>query len=230
MSKVIDMSVWNACSENVSELSDAMAKAFGQLQNVVRNKVSHFAKKGKDGKPVPDYADLASCFDCIRTAYSTNGLSVSQTFHPYGEDGTIHLVTTVRHSSGQFERSYLPMPGRIPPQELAKTATYLKRIALCAIAGIAADDDDDGEQAEKSAASAAVNDEARIEKALAAKIRAAQDAETIAAVMDQVARGVSSSQLSDAAATRLRLVGGDAATKLAKKKPEAEKKQPAMAS
>lgn len=230
MSKVMDMSVWNACSDHVDELSSAMAKAFGQLQNVVRNKVSHFAKKGKDGKPIPDYADLASCFDCIRTAYSANGLSVSQTFHPYGEDGTIHLVTTVRHSSGQFERSYLPMPGRIPPQELAKTATYLKRIALCAIAGIAADDDDDGEQAEKSAANAAANDEARIEKALVAKVRASQDAEAIAAVMDQVARGVSSGQLSEAAASRVRLLGADCAAKLAKKQTKEEAKQPAMAS
>ena len=214
MNRVFDASVWNANSDHVDQISAAMAKAFGQLTNVVRNKVSHFAKKGKDGKPVPDYADLASCFECIRAAYATNGLSVRQTFHPYGEDGTIYLVTTVRHESGQFERSYLPMPGRVPPQELAKAATYLKRIALCAITGIAADDDDDGEQAERSHAAAEADTEKRWEKALTAKIREATKPEAVADVLDQITRGVSGGHLSQDVAKALRLVANEAADRL----------------
>ncbi len=224
MNRVFDASVWNANSDHVDQISAAMAKAFGQLTNVVRNKVSHFAKKGKDGKPVPDYADLASCFECIRAAYATNGLSVRQTFHPYGEDGTIYLVTTVRHESGQFERSYLPMPGRVPPQELAKTATYLKRIALCAITGIAADDDDDGEQAERSHAAAAADTEKRWEKALTAKIREATKPEAIADVLDQIARGVSGGHLSQDVAASLRKVASEAAGKF---RPAAAAAEPA---
>ncbi len=214
MNRVFDASVWNANSDHVDQISEAMAQAFGQLSNVVRNKVSHFAKKGKDGKPVPDYADLASCFECIRAAYATNGLSVRQTFHPYGEDGTIYLVTTVRHKSGQFERSYLPMPGRVPPQELAKAATYLKRIALCAITGIAADDDDDGEQAERSHAAAAADSEKRWEKAIASKLGEAKKPDAVAAVLDQIARGSASGHLSEAAATRLRVMANETAAKL----------------
>ena len=223
-------SVWQEASEQQDQLFAAHAAALGQLSNAPRTCISHFAKKDKQGKPIPDYADLATIFDTIRPAMTANGLSVTQSFMPHGDDGGMMLVTTLGHKSGQFQRSYLPMKGNVPPQSLASTATYLKRIAICAIVGIAADSDDDGEQANASHAAASVNDEGRIEKALTAKIRAAQDAESIAAVMDQVARGVSSSQLSEAAATRLRLIGGDAATKLAKKKPEAEKKQPAMAS
>lgn len=225
--RVFDQSVWAATSGEVNELSEAMALAFGQLTNVVRNKVSHFAKKGKDGTPIPDYADLASCFDCIRKAYSANGLSILQTFHPYGEDGTIYLVTTVRHKSGQFERSYLPMAGKIPPQELAKAATYLKRIALCAIVGIAADDDDDGEQANQSHQKAQANDEKRIERALVSKTRACQTAEDVAAVIEQAERGVASGQLGLESLAAIKRVAGEHATKLAK---AAVQKQPAMAS
>lgn len=214
MNKVADMSVWNACSEFVDELSAAMAKAFGQLQNVTRNKVSHFAKKGKDGKPVPDYADLASCFDCIRAAYAANGLSVRQTFHPYGDDGTIYLVTTIRHSSGQFERSYLPMAGRIPPQELAKTATYLKRIALCAAVGIAADDDDDGEQAQKSAITAAAEDSTRFERALVSKVRSCKSPEAVSEVVTQAERGLEQGKITADSLRAVKLVAAEVAVKL----------------
>jgi hypothetical protein len=228
MNRVIDMSVWSATSGDVDKLSEAMALAFGQLTNVVRNKVSHFAKKGKDGQPIPDYADLASCFECIRKAYSANGLSVTQTFHPYGEDGTIYLVTTVRHKTGQFERSYLPMKGNLAPQELAKSATYLKRIALCAIVGIAADDDDDGEQANKSHQQAQAADSQRVERALVSKVRSCKTAEEIAAVIEQAERGVAVQQLSLDSLAAIKRVGGEQATKLAK--AEAAKGQPALAS
>jgi 2,4-dienoyl-CoA reductase-like NADH-dependent reductase (Old Yellow Enzyme family) len=226
ITKFIGQSVWQEQSEHLDKLSEAAGKAFGMIGNVVRNKVSHYAKKDRSGQPIPDYADLASCFEAIRKAYSTHGLSVRQTFHPFGDDGTIYLVTTIRHSSGQFERSYLPMKGNIPPQELAKTATYLKRIALCAAAGIAADDDDDGEQADKSHQKAAVVDEKRIERALVSKVRSSKTAEEAQAVVEQAERGVAAQQLSLEALGRVRLAATDITQRL-REKAEADTKKTA---
>lgn len=207
---IINTSIWQERSDQVGELYAAMAKAFGEVKNAPRTCYSNWAKKDrKTGELLPDYADLATVFDTIRVVYGKHGLSIRQTFHPFKDDGTIYLVTTVGHSSGQFERSYLPMKGNIPPQELAKAATYLKRVALCAAVGIAADDDDDGESANRSTAAAAVNEEARIEKALADKIRAAKDAAGRQSEIERARKGVSEGMLSADAATRLQAIAAD---------------------
>lgn len=202
---IVNTTVWQERSENVADLYAAMGKAFGQLKNAPRTCFSNWAKKDrKTGELLPDYADLATVFDTIRSVYGANGLSIRQTFSPYRDDGTIMLVTTIGHSSGQFERSYLPMKGNVPPQELAKVVTYLKRVAICAAVGIAADDDDDGESANRSTAVATANDEARIEKALSDKIRSAKDATGRKAEIDRAARGVSEGMLPSAALDRLK--------------------------
>lgn len=223
-------SVWQEASEQLDQLFAAHAAALGQLKNAPRTCVSHFAKKDrKTGEPIPDYADLATILDTIRTAFAANGLSVTQTFMPHGEDGGMMLVTTLGHKSGQFQRSYLPMKGNVPPQSLASTATYLKRVALCAIAGIAADSDDDGEQANASHTAATISDEGRIEKALVAKVRASTDEEAVKAVLAQTERGVEAGQLSKASADRIGLVAADCIAKFTKPKPEPKPKRETVA-
>jgi hypothetical protein len=202
--------IWQEHSEHVDELYASMAKAFGELRNAPRTCFSNWAKKDrKTGELVPDYADLATVFDTVRAVYGKNGLSIRQTFHPHKDDGTIMLVTTIGHSSGQFERSYLPMKGNIPPQEIAKTATYLKRVALCAAVGIAADDDDDGETANRSAAVAVANDEARIEQALVSKVRAAKDSAARKSEVQRARKGVSEGMLPPSAAERIEKLAAD---------------------
>lgn len=206
----VNTSIWKEQSDQVNELYAAMGKAFGQLKNAPRTCFSNWAKKDrKTGELLPDYADLATVFDTIRAVYGAHGLSIRQTFSPYREDGTIMLVTTIGHSSGQFERSYLPMKGNVAPQELAKVVTYLKRVAICAAVGIAADDDDDGESANRSTAVAVANDEARIEKALADKIKAAKDAAGRKAEVERAAKGVSEGMLTAAAHDRLKRLADD---------------------
>lgn len=221
-------SLWTEASEQLDELFKAHAAALGALRNAPRTCVSHFAKKDKQGNPIPDYADLATIFDTIRKALADNGLSITQSFMPHGDDGGMMLVTTMGHSSGQFQRSFLPMKGNVPPQQLAAAATYLKRVALCAIVGIAADDDDDGETAQRTSAVAAANDEAKIERALIAKVRASKDEDGIDAVLSQTSRGVESGQLSKAAADRIAMFAKDCIAKLQPAKQE--KKEPALAS
>lgn len=196
-------SIWQEASEHLDLLFDAHSKALGVLKNAPRTCVSHFAKKGPDGKPIPDYADLATVIDTARAALSSNGLSITQSFMPYGEDGGMMLVTTMGHKSGQFQRSYLPMKGSVPPQQLAATATYLKRIAFCAIVGIAADDDDDGQQANMSHAAAEINDESRILTALMKKVRSAKTADARLAEVDRARKGVREGKLSQSSLDRL---------------------------
>lgn len=197
-------SIWIEASEHLDQLFAAHAVAIGQLKNAPRTCVSHFAKKDKQGVPIPDYADLATVIDTARAALSANGLSVTQAFMPYGDDGTMMLVTTLGHKSGQFQRSYLPMKGNVPPQSLASTATYLKRVAFCAILGIAADDDDDGAHANASHAAATVTDEPRIVSALSKKIRAAKDKKSRDAEIERAKKGVSEGMLSEKSLDSLR--------------------------
>lgn len=190
-------SIWQEASEHLDLLFAAHAVALGQLRNAPRTCVSHFAKRGKDGQPIPDYADLATILDTIRTPMAANGLSVTQSFMPHGDDGGMILVTTLGHKSGQFQRSYLPMKGNVAPQTLASTATYLKRVALCALVGIAADDDDDGQQANANAAAAVINDEPRIVAALTKKLKAAKDMPSRAAEIARAKKGVGEGKLSE---------------------------------
>jgi hypothetical protein len=218
-------SIWQERSEHVDELYASMAKAFGELRNAPRTCYSNWAKKDrKTGELLPDYADLATVFDTVRATYSKFDLSIRQTFHPFKDDGTLFLVTTIGHKSGQFERSYLPMKGNIQPQEIAKTATFLKRVALCAAVGIAADDDDDGETANRSTAVAVANDEARIERALADKIRAAKDAAGRKAEIERAKKGAGEGMLPESAVARLQLIAADLDAKQAAK-PEKPKKE-----
>lgn len=197
---------WAPSSEQLDKLLAAQSKALGQMKNAPRSSKSHFGM----------YADLATVMDTIRKPLTDNELSVTQCFVPY-DDQTLYLVTTLGHSSGQFIRSFLPVKATLQPQQLAATATYLKRVELTAIVGCAADDEDDGESAQKAAATATVNDEARIEKALIANVRAAKNEAAVQSVLDRMERGVESGQLSEVAAGRVALVAKDRVIQLTKK-------------
>ena len=187
---------WPASSKELDKLFEAKAKALGALKNAPRTSKSHYGM----------YADLATVLDTIRKPLSDNGLAVTQSFAPY-DDQHFVLITTLGHSSGQFIRSFLPVKASLQPQALAATATYLKRVELAAIVGVAAEDEDNGETAQKAAVTAAVTDEPRIEKALVAKVRAAATDAAVDAVITQTERGVEAGQLSSGAAARIRAAG-----------------------
>ena len=199
-------SLWVEASQTLDELFAAHAAACGQLRNAPRNCASHFAKKGQDGKPIPDYADLAIVWDTIRPALAANGLSITQSFMPHGTDGGMMLVTTLGHKSGQFQRSFLPLRGNVPPQQLAAAATYLKRVALCALVGIAADDDDDGVVANGAAAVAQVNNELLIVERAERALKDASTAEAKRKVLSHAERLVSDGTLPPSALERLKAI------------------------
>lgn len=127
-------------SENTAELSAALAKAQADMKAATFNRVNpHFKNK---------YADLSAVLDAIRKPLAANGLAMTQTTEI--RDGGFVLVTTLRHSTGQWVASEYPLPSGAKPQELGSALTYARRYSLSALACIAADDDDDAEGAQAS--------------------------------------------------------------------------------
>lgn len=128
-------------SESIVELAAAISKAQGQLTG---------AKKGSDNPFFKSkYADLAEVWDTARKPLSDNGLSVVQMTTV--NNGQVHLVTQLQHSSGQFIRGFYPLiPTKKDPQGYGSAITYARRYCLAACVGIA-QEDDDGNAASKHA-------------------------------------------------------------------------------
>lgn len=127
-------------SEQTAELAAALAKAQAQMKNAPFDKTNpHFRNK---------YASLASVLDTVRKPLADNGLSYTQVTQI--REGGFVLVTTLRHSSGQWVQSEYPLPVAAKPQELGSALTYARRYSLSALACISSDEDDDAEGARTS--------------------------------------------------------------------------------
>ena len=132
-------------SENINEISSALAKAQGQIENAIKDSSNPFFKS--------KYADLTSVWAACRKQLSENGLSVIQS--PEESSHGISVVTMLCHSSGQWIRSNYSMPcdsSKLTPQVIGSAITYARRYALSAMVGIAPHDDDDGNEASKKPA------------------------------------------------------------------------------
>jgi hypothetical protein len=197
---------WPASSPQLDELFAAHAKALAELKNAPRTSKSHFGM----------YADLATLIDTVRFPLSNHGLAFTQAFCVYDENYDV-LISTLSHSSGQFIRSFNRIRVNLPPQQYAATATYMKRVALSAIVGVAAEDEDDGETATRAAVVSHVEDESRIEKIGMAKLREAKSDEERADILAKAEKRVQEGTLSREALVRLAAAAVDAA--VAKPKP-----------
>lgn len=125
-------------SEQIDQISTALAKAQGEIKNPAKNSTNpHFKNK---------YADLTAGLDAIKDALSKNSIAVVQGTEADGD--TIILHTRLLHSSGQWIGGTYPvckMGGK--HQETGSAMTYARRYALFALVGIAGDEDDDGNAA-----------------------------------------------------------------------------------
>src|SRR5262245_7925704 len=111
-------------SEQTNELSAALAKAQAAMKAVPFDKVNpHYKSK---------YATLASVIETVRKPLADNGLGYTQTME-IREGGGLVLVTTLRHSSGQWIASEYPLRGTAKPQELGSELTYARRYSLSAL-------------------------------------------------------------------------------------------------
>lgn len=126
-------------SEQINELATALSRTQAQLHPASKNKKNPFFKS--------DYADLEASWECCRALLAANGLCVIQTTD-HAEDGSIELITTLAHASGQWIDGRYPIKAiKQDPQGVGSAITYARRYALQAIVGIVTGDDDDGEHA-----------------------------------------------------------------------------------
>lgn len=124
------------------------------------------------------YADLSTVLSAILPALSKHGIRLSQTFQPWGDDGSaMLLVTSLKHVSGEEESSRLPL---VQPTSSRGNAvhdwggavTYQRRYAILAIIGLAAgikDDDGDAFSAASTSASSGSSSASAIKKAAPVK-------------------------------------------------------------
>jgi hypothetical protein len=173
-------------SSSIGELTKAHSKALGQMRNAPRSQKGHYGM----------YADLATVIDAIRKPFSDNGLRFSQEFQPFGDQWV--LVTELSHVSGEWQRSALPINHKLKPQDFAAAATYMKRIALSAIAGVAAEDEDDGQAAQTAAMVSEVDETVRYEKILREKWESASDEKQRSQILSRAQKGVEAGKISQA--------------------------------
>lgn len=124
-----------------SKLALALSKAQGEMKAAKKDQDNPFFKS--------KYADLASVWEACREALSKNDLAVMQI--PEVRDGVVGIRTKLVHSSGEFEEGFFPLAvsANAKAQEMGSAMKYLRRYALEAIVGVAAEDDD-GNEAQKA--------------------------------------------------------------------------------
>jgi hypothetical protein len=120
-------------SEQINEIAAALAKAQGEIQNVVKDaKNPHFKS---------DYATLDAVTDTVRPVFAKHGLAIVQM--PTSDNGIATVETLITHSSGQWIRGGTSCPlSKADAQGLGSATTYLRRYATSAAANIAQTDDD----------------------------------------------------------------------------------------
>lgn len=120
-------------SDDRSELFAALSKAQAKITGAVKDSTNPFFKS--------KYADLATCLDAIREPLAENDLCIIQTTDNDG--GSVTVITTLGHSSGQWMTGELTMtPEKPGPQAFGICITYARRYAVAAIVGLAQIDDD----------------------------------------------------------------------------------------
>lgn len=123
-------------SEQIDKISEALAKAQGQMVNPLCNKTVTIP-----GKYSFNYADLSAVIEAIRKPLADNGICHTATL----DSATSILECRLTHSSGQFLSSDWALARNPDPKQMAGSITYAKRYLLAALVGIAADEDKDGE-------------------------------------------------------------------------------------
>lgn len=127
----------NIHSDQIDQITVALAKAQKQLENPTKDSKNPFFKSS--------YADLAAVLEACRDPLADNGLAVTQVLNNSLDIAGVKqcLVTILSHTSGQWIKSFIELPLQKPgPQELGLCITYCRRYALAAMVGIYQVDDD----------------------------------------------------------------------------------------
>jgi ERF superfamily len=123
----------NVHSEQIDLITAALAKAQSEIENP--------SKESRNPHFKSSYADLANVLEVCREPLSKNGLCIAQPLSFEGDK--IFLVTILSHTSGQWMKSFIPLPIQKPgSQEIGSCITYMRRYSLSALVGIFQEDDD----------------------------------------------------------------------------------------
>lgn len=135
-------------SNDLGPLATALAKAQSDFATVTRDKtVTVTTKSG--GSYKFSYAPLETILAAVRKPLSDNGLVLVQILNEAA------LETTLLHESGASLSGRIGLPDTNDIQGFGSAVTYLRRYAIQAMLGIAAEDDDDGNQAAGNTAAVA---------------------------------------------------------------------------
>jgi hypothetical protein len=123
-------------SESIGKISEALAKAQGQMKNASFDAVNpHFKSR---------YASLSSIIEASRQILSANNIAVVQGTSV--ADGKVLVETMLIHSSGEFISETLAMTiTKDTPQAVGSAITYARRYGLSSMICLSADEDDDAE-------------------------------------------------------------------------------------
>src|SRR6266478_9985217 len=130
-------------SAEVDKLVAALAKAQGAFPEIERNRTVRIKPKAGGQEYEFKYATLSAIIDAIRKPLSENGLAYTQIISHDAETG-FYVLTTTLYCGNQFLSSKTPIiiEGQTN-QQFGSALTYMKRYALGALLGIAAEEDDD---------------------------------------------------------------------------------------
>lgn len=128
--------------DNTPKLAAALVKALAEVKNPGKDATNpHFKSK---------FASLANVREVVVPAFAKHGLAVLMPLVTV--DGGVGVIPTIIHESG--ESLTLPtfsLPAaKQDPQGFGSAATYVRRYAWMAVAGVVGDDDDDGNAATES--------------------------------------------------------------------------------
>lgn len=126
--------------DDCGPLFAALSKAQAEFGTVIRDRrVTVTMKSG--GAYTFNYAPLDTILAAVRKPLADNGLAFVQML----DDGG--LTSMLTHESGGYLSARMALPDVSDVQALGSAVTYLRRYAIQAMLGIAAEEDDDGNRA-----------------------------------------------------------------------------------
>jgi hypothetical protein len=139
----------NPYPDEEKALNAALAKAQGEFPQIHKNKTATVRMKA-GGTYTYTYADLADILAAVRPVLAKHGLALIQRLEHTG--GQPAIRTELRHTEGAVIAASFPIgTTNGTPQELGSLLTYLRRYALTAMLGIAAEDDNDAQDVASAA-------------------------------------------------------------------------------
>jgi hypothetical protein len=137
IAKPTHMCVYREKSPTTGEITKAMAKATAEFQPIKLDSVG----RDEDGREYR-YASLTAINAATKPALSTNGLWLHCDYG-YDERG-VYAVAVLEHDTGEFVTSTLPIPQYQSIHKQKAAMTLMRRAAIEALLGLAAETDTDG--------------------------------------------------------------------------------------